>query len=122
MKGRKIEISPVENNIRIDIDGSSCWLEDGREVDRLLDQLLAAAEKAWPKKAELTLTNEEAGCWVPGPYPEYKIRTLPKFTCSRHGIHEYAMTSVIPGHEGSWCMKCAIENLERLRISKVEPL
>lgn len=29
--------------------------------------------------------------------------------CPKHGEHEYAITSVIPGHEGAWCQLCWIE-------------
>jgi hypothetical protein len=46
----------------------------------------------------------------------------PKFLCPMHGETAHVFTSDIPGFEGHWCLKCAIANLERLRISKVEPV
>lgn len=32
-------------------------------------------------------------------------------TCPKHGQHEYAITSDIPGHEGAWCQICWLESL-----------
>lgn len=31
--------------------------------------------------------------------------------CPKHGEHEYAIESTIPGHEGVWCQICWIESL-----------
>jgi hypothetical protein len=55
--------------------------------------------------------------WAPG--IDY---SGPKFLCPMHGETEHVINSDIPGFEGHWCLKCAIANLERLRISKVEPI
>lgn len=31
--------------------------------------------------------------------------------CPKHGEHEYAIASSIPGHEGYWCQICWLESL-----------
>ena len=31
--------------------------------------------------------------------------------CPKHGEHEHAITSNIPGHEGVWCQICWIESM-----------
>lgn len=31
--------------------------------------------------------------------------------CPKHGEHEYAITSTIPGHEGAWCQLCWLESM-----------
>ena len=31
--------------------------------------------------------------------------------CPKHGEHEYAITSTIPGYEGAWCQLCWMESL-----------
>ena len=31
--------------------------------------------------------------------------------CPKHGEHEHAITSNIPGHEGAWCQLCWLESL-----------
>ena len=31
--------------------------------------------------------------------------------CPKHGEHEYAITSNIPGQEGAWCQICWLESL-----------
>ena len=31
--------------------------------------------------------------------------------CPKHGEHEHAITSNIPGHEGAWCQICWLESL-----------
>jgi len=31
--------------------------------------------------------------------------------CPRHGTHEHTISSNIKGHEGTWCMICALEKL-----------
>jgi hypothetical protein len=31
--------------------------------------------------------------------------------CPKHGEHEYAITSTIPGHEGVWCQLCWMESM-----------
>lgn len=32
-------------------------------------------------------------------------------TCPKHGQHEYAIVSDIPGHEGAWCQLCWLESM-----------
>ena len=31
--------------------------------------------------------------------------------CPKHGEHEHAITSNIPGHEGAWCQICWLESM-----------
>lgn len=31
--------------------------------------------------------------------------------CPKHGTHQYTIQSTIKGHEGTWCMICALEKL-----------
>ena len=31
--------------------------------------------------------------------------------CPKHGEHEYAIESTIPGHEGVWCQLCWMESM-----------
>jgi len=31
--------------------------------------------------------------------------------CPKHGTHEHTIASNIKGHEGTWCMLCALEKL-----------
>ena len=31
--------------------------------------------------------------------------------CPKHGAHEFAVLSDIPGHEGAWCQLCWLESL-----------
>lgn len=31
--------------------------------------------------------------------------------CPKHGAHEFAIVSDIPGHEGAWCQLCWLESL-----------
>jgi len=31
--------------------------------------------------------------------------------CPKHGEHEYAIVSSIPGHEGAWCQICWMESM-----------
>lgn len=31
--------------------------------------------------------------------------------CPKHGEHEYAIESTIPGHEGVWCQLCWTESM-----------
>ncbi|NBP02676.1 MAG: hypothetical protein EBU90_21665 [Proteobacteria bacterium] len=35
----------------------------------------------------------------------------PDVICPKHGQHSHTITSNISGHEGTWCMKCALELL-----------
>lgn len=45
----------------------------------------------------------------------------PIFTCPTHGeFLDNVITSTIPGFEGSWCMRCAVESLERIGVHRVE--
>jgi len=34
-----------------------------------------------------------------------------KVICPKHGTHPHTISSNIPGHEGTWCMLCALEKL-----------
>ena len=34
-----------------------------------------------------------------------------KVICPKHGTHGHTIHSSIPGHEGRWCMLCALEKL-----------
>lgn len=51
----------------------------------------------------LTVTTSEA------PIFTFKPRYLVR--CPKHGDHEHMITSAITGHEGIWCLICAIERL-----------
>ena len=34
-----------------------------------------------------------------------------KVVCPKHGTHSHTIESTIKGHEGHWCMICALESL-----------
>lgn len=40
-----------------------------------------------------------------------KIKQPTEVICPKHGTHSYTIHSNIPGHEGFWCMLCALEML-----------
>jgi hypothetical protein len=35
----------------------------------------------------------------------------PGVICPKHGTHQHTISSTIKGHEGHWCMICALEAL-----------
>ena len=35
----------------------------------------------------------------------------PGVICPKHGTHAHTISSTIKGHEGHWCMICALEKL-----------
>lgn len=40
--------------------------------------------------------------------------------CPKHGEHEYAIESNVPGHEGVWCQLCWLESMgESLPYRKI---
>lgn len=44
--------------------------------------------------------------------------------CPKHGEHEYAITSNIPGQEGAWCQLCWLESLGPslpYKLSRTQP-
>jgi|GEM_PF-4941719 len=49
---------------------------------------------------ELPITNQSLLVYEP-----------PKVICPKHGTHPHTISSNIPGHEGTWCMLCALEQL-----------
>lgn len=40
-----------------------------------------------------------------------KIKQPTKIICPKHGTHSHTIVSNIQGHEGYWCMICALEKL-----------
>ena len=40
-----------------------------------------------------------------------KIVQPTKVVCPKHGTHPHTIESNIKGHEGHWCMICALEKL-----------
>ncbi len=49
--------------------------------------------------------------------------TARKYKCPRHGeIDGDVITSMIKGHEGSWCMRCIFDAMEHLYICKAEKI
>jgi hypothetical protein len=49
---------------------------------------------------ELQITNQPRVVYSPT-----------KVICPKHGTHPHTISSNIPGHEGTWCMLCALERL-----------
>lgn len=37
--------------------------------------------------------------------------TVPHAVCPKHGAHQCAIHSTIPGHEGAWCQICWLESM-----------
>lgn len=45
------------------------------------------------------------------------------YKCEKHGdVERHIFTSHIPGHEGSWCLKCVVEKFDELGINRVEKI
>ena len=40
-----------------------------------------------------------------------KIKQPTEVVCPKHGTHAHTIVSNIEGHEGHWCMICALEML-----------
>jgi hypothetical protein len=49
---------------------------------------------------ELRITNHPQVVYQP-----------PKVICPKHGTHPHTISSNVSGHEGTWCMLCALEQL-----------
>jgi hypothetical protein len=53
------------------------------------------------------------------PAQEYTFAAV-EFNCPVHGnVGQHFFTSTIPGHEGVFCLKCMVEKLEVLGVSRV---
>ena len=44
------------------------------------------------------------------PFPKIVYQPT-KVICPKHGTHGHTISSNIQGHEGHWCMICALEKL-----------
>jgi hypothetical protein len=42
---------------------------------------------------------------------DFYLRPSPRVICPKHGTHLHTIESTIKGHEGHWCMICALEVL-----------
>ena len=45
------------------------------------------------------------------PYQSTLIYKPTQVVCPKHGTHSHTIVSTIKGHEGHWCMICALESL-----------
>jgi hypothetical protein len=50
---------------------------------------------------------------------QFKIN-IPQYECPKHGINNEGFFSSIPGFEGAWCTKCALEKLDELGVSRMK--
>ena len=44
-------------------------------------------------------------------YGRLEIKQPTQVICTKHGYHSHTIVSNIAGHEGTWCLLCALEKL-----------
>jgi len=63
-------------------------------------------------EVQLEIKDSEARLEILEPSPwRVGVITETYVVCPKHGTHRHTIASNIKGHEGTWCMICALEKL-----------